>query len=144
MHVKVAAWFGMHPFSSQTSPIGHMPLLLRGTHVPPTQTLDALPQSFVTVHICTGTEQMPFMGSQLKPSRHWLFIMQDCTHLPATQLSPLSHCDWSKHWSAGAVHTPPLLGPAMQRYPEPRLAQSASVLHELAAFGWQVPSIAHV
>jgi hypothetical protein len=64
-------------------------------------------------------------------------------HLPETQLSPESHCDWSKHWLAGAVHVPPPVGPATQIEPAPWLAQSASVLHAFAG-PWHVPSLAHV
>jgi hypothetical protein len=121
-----------------------MPFVLRGTHAPPTQTLLALPQSFVTVHGCAMTEQTLFIVSHAKPSRQSVLLMQLLMHLPATQLSPGSHCDWSKHWSAGCVHTPPPFGPAMQRNPEPRAAQSLSLSHALALCGWQVPSFAQV
>jgi hypothetical protein len=57
--VKVADWFGMQPFSSHTSPVGHVPFVLRGTHAPATQTSVALAQSFVTEQGCAIVEQTP-------------------------------------------------------------------------------------
>jgi hypothetical protein len=57
--VNVAAWFGTQPFSSQTSPVGHVPFELRGTHAPATHTRLALAQSFVTVHGSAITEHTP-------------------------------------------------------------------------------------
>jgi hypothetical protein len=37
---------------------------------------------------------------QVSPPAH------EGVHLPFAQTLPLSHCVWSKHWSAGAVQTP--------------------------------------
>jgi hypothetical protein len=61
LHVNVAASLGTQPFSTTTSPsFEHVPLeLTRGTHVPPTQTVLAPPQSLVNEHAFAALEQTP-------------------------------------------------------------------------------------
>jgi hypothetical protein len=68
-------------------------------------------------------------------------LVHETTHLPATQLSPESHCDWSKHWFACVVHTPPPDGPAMQMLPP---VQSESLSQALGFGDTQVPLAEHV
>jgi hypothetical protein len=59
-------------------------------------------------------------------------------HFPAAHFSFTPHCDWSKHWFDGVVHTPPLpLLPATQRLP---LVQLASESQVFAVGEAQVPS----
>jgi hypothetical protein len=141
LHVNVAAWFGTQPFSCHTSPgVEQVPPEARGTQAPATQTRLALAQSFVTVQAWAMPEQTPVVRLQVAPSRHPALLVQLSTHLPATQLSPLSHCDWSKHWFAAAVHVPPWpFVPEMQIEP---LAQFESVSH--AGPPVQVPVALHV
>jgi hypothetical protein len=94
----------------------------------------------VTLQACAMPEQTPVLRLQVKPSRQPALLVQDTTHLPATQFSFALHCEPSKHWLAGAVHTPPPVGPAMQIEP---LAQVASVSHALAGPA-QVPPLVQV
>jgi len=135
--VKVAAWLGTQPFSSQTSPDEHAPPWLRGTQAPATHTSVALPQSFVMVHACRTTEHTPVTVMHAKPSRQSALLTQLGMHLPDSQFSPASHCDWSKHSFAAAVQMPPPVDPATQAAP-PVQSESASQL--FAVSDWQLPS----
>src|SRR5512139_4176755 len=95
----------MQPFSTQTSSSRQRPSNERGTHAPSTQTCAPPPQSLVIVHGVVGTVQRS-TASQLYDDGQVSPPAQDGTHFPSAQTSPDGHCVWSKHWSAGAVHTP--------------------------------------
>ncbi len=138
VQMKFAPWLGTQPFSSHTSPgLLHMPFVDRGTHAPPTQTSVALAQSFVREQVFPMPEHTPVVVLQVKPSRQSAVVMHPRVHLPATQFSPSPHCDWSKHWFAEGVHTPPLPSlPAMQRSLS---EQSASESQAFAVDDWQAP-----
>lgn len=89
---KSGVWLGIQPFSTHTCPAGHIPCWLRGTHVPATQTLAGLMQSFVMVQPWIASVQMPRAVSQPNPLVQSLSVAQAAVHFPATHLLFAGHC----------------------------------------------------